>query len=374
MVVRDGSVGAPCDAVRARSFRFSENGEHLAFAAEQDRRVVVDVDGLRSAPFDAVSKLELAGDRVAFVGRRGDASFVVVNGQEDGPLDDVADLAMSRDGGDFAFTVRRDGGWVVVRGGSRSSRTLDRVGKLAFSDAGVLAYTWAREGMEGVAFDGPAAGPFDAVAKDPLVFDRSGRRVAFAARAGRGWRAVETDTMSDGFDDVSRPAFVGASRALAFIARRGRSAFVVVDGHASHPHADLAELTLSPDGRRYAVIADDAGRPQRVVHGVVVGTCGDGACRPEERGAFAAGVVLAGSLTFTPDGAHVGWIAGDEATRRLSLMLDGRTEKPFDTGELVASAVGDPSFASSLADGTRIASWVRAEADLAVRHHAGATR
>jgi hypothetical protein len=361
-VVRDGQPGAPHDGLRARSLRFSADGEHLGYAAEAGGRVVVVLDGNTSSPYDAAGRLVLGpGGRHGFVAQRGQDMLVVVAGAESGRYEDVADLALSPGDGRAAWIARSEGAWRVVLDG-RESEPFARISALLWSRAGLLSYVASRGEGALVVVDGAAGPTHDEVLAGSLTFDAAGTLAAYAASKGGAWRAIVGGKEGPRVDEIGPPCFLGTSPALAYLARRGNRRFLVVDGHQGPAHEEASELVTSADGSRFAFLARDGGNTS-VIEGRVLGAgCGGGACRPREHAAMPADVFVDGSLTFSRDGEHLGWLAGDRADRQLFLMVDGARLRPFDLVELLEPPAAEALDSAMAAPGTeRFAELVRAE-------------
>jgi len=71
---------------------------------------------------------------------------------------------------------------------------------------------------------------------------------------------------------------------------------------------------------------------------------------------------VGGTLVFSADGAHTGYVAGRASSRELFLMVDGARAGAFDVEELMAGIVVEPDLAGAFTgDSKRLAQWVRAE-------------
>jgi hypothetical protein len=372
LVVVDGREGQTFEALRARSLQLSADGAHHAYAADEDGKVVVVADGLKSAPYEAVGHLTLGGEGfVAFVARRKIGSLVVAGGKESGVYEDVADLALSPGGRRLAWTARRDGHWHVVDGGSESE-PYDRVSKLAWAPrTDALAYAVGQGDAEWVVAGGKHGAPYEAILPESLVFDASGTVIAYAARKKGAWRVVTGTDESPPYEDVEPPLFVGDSRAVAHVARRGEATFLVLDGHQGPVHADATGLVLSPDGRRF-LYAARAGTQVEVIEGEVRGgPCGGGKCTATATRTVRHDIVVGGTLVWSASGAHSAYLAGEARSRGLFLVIDGARAGSFDMGELMASLVVDPDLSGVLTgDSKRLAAWVRAEVALVERRGA----
>lgn len=377
-VILDGREGPSLEALRARSLRLSHDGAHIAYAGDDGGRVVVVVDGVRSAPYDAIGKLSLGGDgRCAFVARRGNEALVIADGEERGPYEDVADLSFSPTGRRLGWLARKGGGWRAIVDGDEGEAH-DRVSTLVWAPhTEAFAYAVGTGATERVVVSGLPGGagaarvsgpPFEGVLPASVVFDHTGRHIAYAARRRGAWHVIVDAASGEPYEGLEAPMFVGDSSAVAFVARRAEATFVVVDGRQGPVHADATGLVLSRDGRRYLHLSR-AGMETAVIEGVVEGgPCGEGRCSPRVTRTMHHDVVVGGTLVFGELGAHSGYLAGQALGRRLFLMIDGERAGELDMDELMAGLILEPDLSGALTGDSRaLARWIRAEVTLTER-------
>ena len=367
LVYRDEFEEPSVEAVRARSMRFSEDGEHFAYVGDDARKVVAVIDGAKSTPYDAIGHLVWsARNRSAFVARRGAESFVVVDGKESGPYQDVAGLSFSPTGRRLAWIARRDDGWWVLEEGSERG-PYDRVADLVWSPKGDnLAYGVGGRVGEWVVREGKPGRAFEGVLPGSLRFDAGGLHIVYAARSLGAWRVVLDEDAGQPYEDVEPPLFIGSSAAIAHLARRGEASFLVVDGHQGPVESNATGLVLSSDGERF-LYAAGAGLAVRVVEGRIVGgPCGGGKCRPEVTRITTHDTVIPGTLVWSESGRTSGYLAGQRIGHRMFLVVNGVRAPEFDLAELMAGVTVNPDLAGALTgDSQTLADWVRAEVTLA---------
>jgi hypothetical protein len=369
LVVRDGQPGPTVETLRAHSLRFSGDGAHLGYIGDEEKKVIARIDGVKSAPYDSIGGLSFGEKgRAAFVARRGKETFVVVSGKESAAYEDVAELGFSPSGRRIAWTARKDKGWRVVVDGIEGEQ-FDRISKLVWAPRGDgLAYGAGRGSTEMVVAGGVIGAAYEGILPGSVAFDASGTRVAFAGRRDRAWHIVNGTEESPPYEQVEAPVFIGDSSAVAHVARRGEASFVVLDGNQGPVHADASQLVLSPDGRRFLCSAR-FGAVIEVIEGAVSGgPCGGGHCKPVEERSSRHDVIVGGTLVFSADGAHSGFLAGQAADRKLFLVIDGARGGAFDLDELMAGFVVEPELGGAFTGDSRLLSqWVRAEVGLAGR-------
>jgi hypothetical protein len=372
-VVRDGREEASLEALRARSLRFSQDGAHLGYVGDEDRKVVAVVDGVKSAPYDAIGHLVFgAGGRWAFAARRGAISVVVADGRESTAYEDVADLAFSPSGKRLAWTARKMGAWWVVENLDESG-PFERVSSLVWAPRGdELAFAVGQKTGELVVRAGRPGAMYEGVLPGSLTFDATGTHIVYSARRGHAWRVITDGVEGPPYEDLEAPRFLGDSAATAHVARRGEATFLVLDGHQGPVEADASSLVVSPDGKRFMYTAR-AGLRVSVVEGVAVGgPCGEGRCSPVVTRTSVFDTVVGGTLVFSESGAHSGYLAGQVIGHRLFLVMDGVRGAELDLAELMAGVEVSPDLAGALTGDSKVlAQWVEAEVTLAERRGGG---
>ncbi len=154
LVVRDGRSGALYEGVLPGSLTFDSSGSHLVYSARRGHAWRVITDDVEGPPYEDLEAPQFLGDTAAtaHVARRGEATFLVLDGHQ-GPVEaDASSLVLSPDGKRFMYAARagmrvavREG---VVEGGpcgeGRCSPVVKRTsvfdtvigGTLVFSESG----------------------------------------------------------------------------------------------------------------------------------------------------------------------------------------------------------------------------------------------
>lgn len=334
-VVHDGKQTEAFDTIFPGSLLMGPRGQ-IAFAAQQGLSIFAFIDGQPSAPMDGIGLLRFSADgaRAGFIGKRQGASLVVIDGQERGPFESVADLQL---GAMDLFIARTKEGWRVFSG-DQAGEPFEKIGGLIDGPA----YA-ARSNRENFVIDGATKrGPFMSL-KSLLSRDSAGKLV-FAAQTADHWLVVHGERELKPFDEVETPVIAGQH--VAFIAERNGRNVLVIDGEQRSTWEWASSLALSRDGSRYAHLARRVGKTFVVIDG-------------EER---SFDVVVAGTLTFSKDGRRFGCVTGDAKTRRLFITRDDGKKTQVDMEELVAalSRMNQDSLLTS-PDVTLLRRWVEAE-------------
>ena len=331
-VVHDGVLGEAFDTVLPGSLQLQ--GSRIAFAAQQGLEVFAIIDGQRSAPMDGVGLIRFSrdGTRAGFVGKRLGASYVVLNSEERGPFESVAEL---HPGTPDLFVARTKEGWRVFNG--------DQPGEPYEKIAGLIegpAYG-ARRDKETWVIDGAVKrGPFTSL-KSQLMRDVAGKLV-FAAQTPDSWVVMLGDRELRGWEEVETPVINGSH--IGFIGERNGRYVVSIDGEERSTWEWASSLALS--GERVAHLARRTGRTFVVLDGKEL----------------TFDVVVAGTLAFSKDGKRFGCITGDATTRKLFITRDDGARTQVDMEELVAAlSRGNQDSLLATPDVTLLRRWVEAE-------------
>jgi Tol biopolymer transport system component len=287
---------------------FSPDSRHLAYVAMMpDGQRVVMLDGKPGKPCEMVFEGSIVfspdSRRMAYGARRANGWFLVAGDQEFGPyefLGSTTGFQFSRDGTRLAFAVLVDKKWCAVLDG-KPQPAYDNLGPLAFSPDGKrVAYAAMEKGTEKdkqretwrVVLDGKPGRPCDGI--DQIKFSPNGQVLAYVVAQDSmeavvteplvptGAKAAVGPALPAARDDSTRPAqpalraegdqprffdrigggtlvFSPSGRRLAYIARSGRSSFVVADGNRKPRYDLVGYLTFTPDGR-YPVYAAMKGK------------------------------------------------------------------------------------------------------------------
>lgn len=375
LAVVDGVEGPLFDLVSG--LRFSPDGKVAAYVGVREGKWYVVAEDREMGPYDAVSSMTMdvnstkdfqgivfpqRGSRVGFLATRGGQHYAVVDGQENGPYENCTKLTFSPDGSRVAFLATEGEGLFLVLDGEEH-RDAAFQGLFFSSDGKRCAVVLRRGDQEIVSVDGVETPPYHKI--ELVQFSPDGSRMAYVASDG-----VEKTIVLDGkpseplrrFGKVPLTFLEGSQRAVWSIRKAGGEVMVVegVEGPASQ---GLRSIAFSADGQHVAYASQR--RPDSwtvVVDGVEYGPEGriddpsdptwklvgkqtpvfspDGrrwACSAQERnGRFVVvtsdgwrsaefDLVMKGTVTFTPDGAHLLFIAGrgEAETGQRYIVVDG---------------------------------------------------
>lgn len=296
-VVLDGATGSCYD--RVSSIVFSEDGDHMAYvvgtirAPDPRMNYAVVRDGEVGEFYEQVDvpQIDLHGRMLAyFAHTRNEPVTLVVNGSPLRPRDTVVgwSFAHSREGGHFAFLIKRKDLYYLV------------------TDAGLR-------------------GSYRSVAPSWLGFSPDGEHLSYVIPYVEPAFFLDEQRF-DGYDDVLGPVYDSLDRSLGYalryqdvwrltIQRRSRTLQLeTTDG--------VSNLMLSPTGEHFAYLK----------HSPLGGTTVILDTAPV--GAYERVV----GLTFSPDGNHLAFAAGERDKWRV--VFDGTATGRYDS---VRSLVVSPS-------------------------------
>jgi hypothetical protein len=315
-------------------FTFSRDGGRVAYVAHLGtgrargpRRVVV--DGKEGPVFDYVwtGGLHFGDDGKHFRYRaeRGGKHFVVVDGVEYGPYESVTAPAFReyKDRGFVAaFNAVRDGRQLFVVNGREFPADDPEGRELFFGDEAGHPREVVREGKHFVVWEGKEVGPFDEQIGTSLRAEprAGGWFVTFEGRRGGKRIAVIDGVEGKPYDYVGTIHLSPGGAHTLYAAGQGEEWFVVFDGKEG-PKYDRVEIPygpspFSPDGNHYAYAAA-RGTYSRESFVVADGKEG-------KRYDYVTAV------TYTPDGAHLLYLAYDRAREKTFLVRDGEEVAAYD--------------------------------------------
>jgi hypothetical protein len=281
-LVQDERTGEPWDSLYAGSIIIAPDAKHVAYAGFGEGRAHAVLDGRAGPAYDNVEALRFSPDgaRFAYVARRGDRATIVVDGAEQPLHDSISELVFSADGRHVAYAFRDFGDWFVAE-------------------------------------DGTTFGPYASV--HSLAYIGITDTLACVVRIADGEAVLMGHVTGPRYASVDPPASSRYGRRWGYVARRGDSCVVVLDGAVHRVEEQAGDLVFSDDGRRYAYIASREGQ----------------ACVVDERGAHPFDLLIDGSLVFGRRGNVWACVAGDPRRRRLFVAVEGlRARRAFDWTEI----------------------------------------
>lgn len=307
VVFHDGRVGPEWDGVGTPVL--TPDGARVAYPALGPSGWSVVVDDRAGATFDAIIASTLGfdstGTHVGYVARRGDSSFVVIDGSESRGWS-TASSPVFFDGGAHSAYV----GWLD----RRAHAVLDGVpgsghDSIAGAEYSVANSAWAYAARDSDAWHvitGPSReGPFEGVRDLSWPAGRNDTLPSYVARRGGAEVVVLAGVIQHWHTRVSSLAFDAAGRRWGYVADTGD---VYMDGALLARETAVGDLVISQDGSAFAYVAARDGSME-----IVAGS---------ERRSF--DLVVAGTLEFLSGSRSWTCLAGDRRRRDVFVVVDGR--------------------------------------------------
>ena len=341
LVVLDGEEGRLWDTIAG--LRFSEGGHHALYVAMRDGKWYAVIDGVDHGPYDELRSLNPAskgtpdqmievfevsanGTRVAFLAKRDEQWYLVLDGKEQGPFQTCAGLALSPEGSRVAFLATRGEGWFMsVDGVEQTGQSLE---SLSFSPDGLRLASVVKHGEKRRArIDNEEGKEYDKIEAPGIRFSYDGRRTAYLAELGGEKLVVVDGAEGPRFKRLGKTGlgFVPGSARAMYSFRRGEKEVLVIDGLEGPACQSTRSLSFAPDGSRYAYAAElEKDKWVVVVDGVIHGPGGpwkDGKGRTYQK---------LGKRTpnLSTDGQRVAWVGVQEEGWKV--VVDGVESPTYD--------------------------------------------
>lgn len=312
--VNGKSMQSDLDPVRAR---FSPDGNRLAYLMKKSDAFFVVVDDKPSEAYDEVmlqqNVFSADSKRFIYAARTGKFWRIVVDGKAGPPFDRInKQFGFSPDGRRHMYVGERNRQWHVVADGDVSpAYEAVLLGRQVFSkDGNHLCYSVARNGKQVLIVDGKERGIYDAVAE--MRFSPSGDRFAFVVVEGSVRRVITDGVAGNAYDTIGSLEFSPDGTTLAYPARaNGKWLMVANDKPMGAPYDMISSPLFSPDSKHVIFLARTE-REQFVVQ--------DGKPSPAYDELRVA--------KFSPDSQRVGYVARKD--RLWFVNVDGKASYPSD--------------------------------------------
>jgi hypothetical protein len=368
--------------VALETIRFSEDSKRLVYAAKIDSGWVIVVDSVCSRPWTGIGEVVFGpGQRLAYVANDSGQWRVVLEGTPSPLFEAVmqGSLTFSPDGRRLAFVVAAGDSFRVIVDGEPGP-LYQAIGALRFNPEGKrLAYVAKRDGQQYLALGDELLGPFLSLADFTLG---PGGRLGMLVRSDEeGWRAVVNGNEGEVFDNIDTIHFSPAGR-YAYAAQRDSLWLVILEGERSPPYSSVGELIFARESLIYQarlekdafVVVDGIRGPSlKWVGNLAISADGTHFAylgQPWEGNlsvfhhdtVYAVPAALDGSLVLSDDGQQWACLALNKTRKRVEVVIDGKSRRPFDFEELTAlimSAPGVPNIQHT----KKLRRWVKAELD-----------
>ena len=290
-LVSNGVLGPDCDAWINLTSGGTDRTTVAYTAIDISRKAFVAVDGQPGPIYADVSCPVLSPDRsrIAYVActRQGpQCKYIpVIDGRAGPEYDELAIPSsyawnvFSPDNKLTAYVARLGQTWRVVSDGQPSPE-YDEIApaSLSFSPDGCRIAYAARTGTQWcVVLDGRPGPSYNEIGSGPIRF-LSNKDIGYAALSGSKWLAIIGDQPPISCDEVADLTVSPDGRHVAFAGRSGKKWQAFVDGHAGPEYDQIGlpeheRFWVSPDGRRLAYAGRLGSKWQVVIDGRPEATC-----------------------------------------------------------------------------------------------------
>lgn len=321
-VIHDGRAGAQWDGVGAPVL--NPAGVRVAYPALGPSGWSVVVDSTPGPTFDAIIAgtlgFDSSGVHVGYVARRGDFSFVIIDGVASDAWSVASRPMFFDDGAHSAYVGWRDGRAHAVLDGVPSSGH-DSIGGFAYSVArSAWAYAARDAGTWHVIAGSSRGEPFESVRGLVWPPGRNDTLPTYIARRGGAETVVLGGVPQRWHTRVSSFASAAAGEMWGYVADTGD---VYISGALIATETAAVDLAIAEDGSAFAWVAAREGAVE-----IVAG---------RERTPF--DIVIPGTLQFLPGSRSWACLAGDRRQRDVFVVVDGRrTSHGIEWTELVRIA------------------------------------
>lgn len=282
----DGKVGPESDALRFvthDSPLFNREGMPVVYGSGSHGRWRLVVNGVPGPECDAWTDQTSCGcDRASIAYTAVEITrkaFEAIDGQPGPIYADASCLAISPDRSHIAYVVCTGQGihrkcMLTVDG--RAGPEYDEIAVPSSGTWNVFsannkhtAYVARLDAKWHMVFDGQLGPEYDEIAPDSMAFSPDSSVVAYAARTGRMWRVVLGTRNSSQYDAIgSGPIhFLSNAKDIAYAALAGAKWQAIIGDQPPIIGDEIADLTVSPDGRHVAFVVRRGEKWQGVVDG-----------------------------------------------------------------------------------------------------------
>jgi len=237
------------------------------------------------------------GRKVAYVAKKENKNFVVVNGKEGRAYDEiVGNPVFSNDSQKLAYIAKKD----------CIESVMEYEGKKYPIKTGCKKVVIVNE-EEGKAYDDITS----------FIFSPDSQKLVYEAVKERNFLMVVNGKEEDGH----YPIFSPDSQKTAFIVSEGNKRFVVVNGKKGKAYDLIHDITFSPDSQEIAYVAEKEDKYLIV--------------RNDEEGKLYH--VILGPPVFSPDGKKIAYVAREEKAMKFFMVVNEKEDTRHDD-------VGAPVF------------------------------
>lgn len=252
-LVVDGKKGAAHASVHG--LRFSPDGRRVAYVAGEAGGFRVVVDGEAGPLFKYCPELWFSGDGRSVIAKvgLGDGWTVAVDGRAGASFDEIGPPVFSRDATTLAFAGKRGGRSHVVVNGVASA-PCDFVYRIAVGERGGVAYALMQDKTFTVTHNGREV-LRDGARPNHLLISPDGAMLARSEKLADQVRLVVDGVAGEPFTSIDRLGFAPDGKTAVYAAQDGDRPFLVVGTRRHGPMLPLTDPVYSPRGDALSLVA-----------------------------------------------------------------------------------------------------------------------
>ncbi len=240
---------------------------------------------------------------------QGTQGLFVANGQAH-DLEQVSELAVSRDGAQFAYVLKESGLQRVSLNG-RKSDGHDAIGELTFSPDGQLFAYVARDGRAYSLISNGVQVKTSAGIQH-LLFNPATNKPAYALVEDKKWHVLYNGVLDPSYGSFGNLMFSPDGSKFVYWARKGAQAFVVLNSTQGPPFDGVGDFAFSQDSKQFAYFVNLPG----------------GKCGVFSNGKTGPAFDRIRKIQFSPDNRALYYLANKDG--REYLVINHQASSAFD--------------------------------------------
>ncbi|MEN6356144.1 MAG: hypothetical protein ABFD83_03560 [Armatimonadota bacterium] len=271
VAVIDGKETSAYDGIGG--IEFSPDGKHVAFVARKAERKFVVLDGKPEAKYgdiDGLLTFSPDSKRLAYVATNYDAngdgqSFVVLDGKPGQKFHDISGISVSfsPDSKHLSYFASPDSEKYCMVVDGKAGKTYDEVGEMGrepcqiYGPDGRLYYSATKGDKHYMVIDGVQSPVYDDMVQPYPVLSRDGKHYAFTAMKNDRWFVVHDGVEGAHYGTIydASLAITGDNKLVYKAAKPDSCQYITVIDGKEHP--EIENPAFSPDGTRMAYIMEN---------------------------------------------------------------------------------------------------------------------
>ena len=236
---------------------FSPNSKHSIYAASQNDKQFIVVDGIyqNAYPFVYINTLAFLDDdtNIAYAVQRNDEKFsIFINGEEEGNYENIVRIAPVVDNNqNYTYLIEENNKQSIILNG-KTINSFDTIENLELiNSTKELKYIYSENGFQYLVVGSYKSEKHDMIHDFANTSDWS--KFAYIVEDNFKWKVIVSDgSVSNLYDEIKSITLSEDGSNVAFSARIGLEWFVVINGVELKKYDGVGEIKFSPNGKRIA--------------------------------------------------------------------------------------------------------------------------